>query len=480
MRFFFATIVSLLIALPSAAQPWYARGTFNAWGTENPLTDLGGGHWTGTITGLFPAEAHNWKIATADWSIDMPRSDSRVYTNEMGEINFHLWDNTSWTDGWFPNNARRVGYDDHQQFDWEVIGSFNGWPAEGDPNFYLTDMGNGLHRGTFTFNAGIYDFKFRRQGDWDVSIGSDFGNGAPNGSFAVASNGDKWTLELDLPNGRWRAFTDAAPTGPVGDHNRNGTVDAADYAAWRNDPASFGGQQGYDDWRAHFGESGAQATWLARSPQLGDQQLVAVSGNEYTLDLTDLAPSTDYDFRIARSDLSSSVPGSDMRVRANADGEIDLNFFELTTASWSDGWSPANTHRIGYEDHNEYDWELMGTLNEPDWTGGEQWYLTDMGNGLHKGSFTIETPGTYQFKFRQQGDWTTSIGDDFGNSAPNANFTSTEPNQLWNFELDLPNGRWRAYTGAGASSAAVPEPGAVVLMLLASLAMLGIARRRET
>ena len=164
--------------------------------------------------------------------------------------------------------------------------------------------------------------------------------------------------------------------------------------------------------------------------------------------MTGLTPQTDYDFTVLRSDASAIVPGTNLRVRANAAGEIDLKLHELTGTSWGDGWSPANTHRVGYEDHNEFDWELMGTLNETPWTGGPQWYLTDMGNGLHKGSFTIPTPGNYQFKFRQQDNWNTSIGDDFGNGAANATFTSTVPNQLWNFELDLPGGRWRAYTCA--------------------------------
>ena len=71
--------------------------------------------------------------------------------------------------------------------------------------------------------------------------------------------------------------------------------------------------------------------------------------------------------------------------------------------------------------------------------------LMDQGNGLHTGSFTIDTPGSYDFKFRQAGDWTTSIGADFGNGVPNATLTSTTAGEVWNFELDLPNGRWRAY-----------------------------------
>ncbi|MEX0643424.1 MAG: LamG-like jellyroll fold domain-containing protein [Pirellulales bacterium] len=50
-------------------------------------------------------------------------------------------------------------------------------------------------------------------------------------------------------------------------YNQNGTVDAADYVLWRKDPASYDGDPvGYDNWRAHFGESsGGGAALLAGS-----------------------------------------------------------------------------------------------------------------------------------------------------------------------------------------------------------------------
>jgi hypothetical protein len=41
------------------------------------------------------------------------------------------------------------------------------------------------------------------------------------------------------------------PTGPPGDFNQDGIVDAADYVVWRK--TGINGQQGYDDWRSHFG-----------------------------------------------------------------------------------------------------------------------------------------------------------------------------------------------------------------------------------
>jgi hypothetical protein len=42
----------------------------------------------------------------------------------------------------------------------------------------------------------------------------------------------------------------------AGDYNKNGTVDAADYVVWRK---FIGPSQGYDAWRAHFGETSASS-----------------------------------------------------------------------------------------------------------------------------------------------------------------------------------------------------------------------------
>lgn len=43
--------------------------------------------------------------------------------------------------------------------------------------------------------------------------------------------------------------------GQIGDHNEDGSVDAADYVAGRKLPGNFGGHPAwYNDWRTHFGE----------------------------------------------------------------------------------------------------------------------------------------------------------------------------------------------------------------------------------
>jgi hypothetical protein len=97
-----------------------------------------------------------------------------------------------------------------------------------------------------------------------------------------------------------------------------------------------------------------------------------------------------------------------------------------------------------------------------------------MGNGLHRLEDVFLTAGTYALKFRQQDNWDVNIGEDFGNHAANGVVTLTEG--LWDFELDLPGGRWRAVASSG-SATAVPEPAAFVLMMLGAVLVLGIRRK---
>jgi hypothetical protein len=50
------------------------------------------------------------------------------------------------------------------------------------------------------------------------------------------------------------------PSGSDGDYNEDGTVNAADYVAWRKLPIAFGGDpDGYNAWREQFGEAGSGA-----------------------------------------------------------------------------------------------------------------------------------------------------------------------------------------------------------------------------
>lgn len=188
-----------LAASPALAQPYYARGSFNGWGTGNQLTHMGGGHYQGTVTGLTEGTYYEFKLANASWSENWPASNARFQADASGQATFHLW-RTPAADGWSPVGTR-VGYDDVGA-SWEVMGSFNGW---GSPIVSLVSQGNGIYSATTTIGTqGSYEFKFRKAGDWGVSIGRDFGNSAPNISMGTTVPNQAARFDLDLPNGRYK------------------------------------------------------------------------------------------------------------------------------------------------------------------------------------------------------------------------------------------------------------------------------------
>lgn len=211
MRKFVVVMAAALLSAGALADPVYVvRGEFNGWGGGGDLVlnDMGGGLWSATATGLAPGQATEYKCTTPDWSFNAPGSNGKVVANASGEITFHFYPATSWADGWNPSGWARVGYMDPGQFGWEIMGSFNGWSA---PILSLSDLGGGLYAGDIALNAGSYEFKFRKAGDWGISIGDDFGNSAANASLNVANNGDLIRFELDLPGGRWRTYVVPEP-----------------------------------------------------------------------------------------------------------------------------------------------------------------------------------------------------------------------------------------------------------------------------
>ena len=313
MRFLSSLCLLAALAAPATAQSWYARGEFNGWGLDNPMiVDPGDStHYTANLTGLFESSPYNWKGALEDWSIEMPGigpgNDARAYSDTTGNLNLHMYDQTTWSDGYLPNNSRRVGYDDTKAFGWEIVGSFNGWPGTSpDATYQLADMGNGVYKGTFNMPAGGQEFKFRglTATEWDTTIGQSFRNSANNNTFLVGTAGDPWTFELDLPKGRFRYYTTAVSPGQQGDFNEDGIVDAADYTVYRDNSGSTTalpndssgtpvGTASYNNWKAHYGQ-GTLITWMARhtptgpQTQIPDTNLTTLGGGNFQLNLTGL------------------------------------------------------------------------------------------------------------------------------------------------------------------------------------------------
>jgi hypothetical protein len=82
------------------------------------------------------------------------------------------------------------------------------------------------------------------------------------------NNNDLWHVSASFPDVQ---LVDA-PAPLAGDYNNNGTVDAADYVAWRDNPGAFGGNPaGYNTWRANFGKSAGAASGLGGGAQVAPE-----------------------------------------------------------------------------------------------------------------------------------------------------------------------------------------------------------------
>jgi hypothetical protein len=194
-----ALAIVSLTTTPALTQTYYARGDFNGWaGTDYPLLPSGNGSSV-TISGLTPGNGYEWKVTTDDWSSNFPGSNARSIADAGGNLTLHFYPGTA-GDGWNPAE-NRVGYDDPGH-GWDVIGSFNGWSS---PIGLMDAQGNGLFTLEYVVaDPGLYEFKFRKEGDWGVSIGGDFGNAAGNASLTTVAPNEIILFELDLVNGRWQ------------------------------------------------------------------------------------------------------------------------------------------------------------------------------------------------------------------------------------------------------------------------------------
>lgn len=159
---------------------------------------------------------------------------------------------------------------------------------------------------------------------------------------------------------------------------------------------------------------------------------------------------------------SNGAWGNNLRQKVGASGNMTINFFPAL--SWSDGWGPSNTNRVGFVDEGQNNWAIMGSFNS--WSG-EVATMAALGGGLYK-AHVAAAPGNYDFKFRPDGNWDHAVGATFEFNGANAFGTVNAGDTGLDLYLDLPNGRWQAVS--------VPTPGALALMGLGGLVA---ARRRR-
>ncbi len=199
MKAVFALGAIAALSSVAAAQPFYARGTFNGWaGTANELTLVSGNHYSGVVSGLNPGDRHEFKATNDDWSFNGPNDNVTARADSNGELEIHFWATTTHNDGWLPEGQPRTGYTDANQTGWEIMGDWNGWSA---PIASFSDIGGGIWAATWASTGGVHEFKARRPGDWDVSVGVNFGGG--NISYDAGAGGDI-TMYVDSVGGRYK------------------------------------------------------------------------------------------------------------------------------------------------------------------------------------------------------------------------------------------------------------------------------------
>jgi hypothetical protein len=236
----------------------------------------------------------------------------------------------------------------------------------------------------------------------------------------------------------------------TGDYNNNGAVDAADYTVWRDnlgtayelpnrDPENAGNvsEADYGSWKSNFGATGG-----------GPDPAIMAEIGEFVTELTD--PGTyaiAFDLHIEDQTLL---------------GYSNPTWLKFTLAVAVDNgdpelgaWFQSSEFEIpsGYIGDNLESTPVDMTV---------QFLLSDLEDFNHPGDFLSEgiNPNTQYLNFliSTNGSWTTGVGDQF------------------TFYMD--NFRFQEYATPGAGSlAAVPEPSAVVLALVAGLGVIGFRRR---
>jgi hypothetical protein len=187
--------------------------------------------------------------------------------------------------GWTPQiadtdpNSPRLNRDPNMLPNTSITWGVNSYDQPQANVRYPQDKGNATS-GPITANpAGGFDWTFEASFPWEaleetpadiLARGGIFGLGVGyNDDDDFGSRDSHYFWEHNTDN-MWFSsepfpdvqLVDTAPT-LQGDYNSDGSVDAADFVAWRDNPAGFGGDPaGYNTWRTNFGRTSGAASAL--------------------------------------------------------------------------------------------------------------------------------------------------------------------------------------------------------------------------
>ncbi|MBU0640989.1 MAG: PEP-CTERM sorting domain-containing protein [Planctomycetes bacterium] len=184
-----------------------------------------------------------------------------------------------------------------------------------------------------------------------------------------------------------------------------------------------------------------------------------LGGGFHSLSLT-LGADEWHEFKVTDGTWDDAWPQSgNSWLYTDGDGNITITY---DTNTYTDGWLGA-TERIGLNYEPGHQWAVAGDVNG--WSNNDPaWYMTDMGGGIRSVTATIAAPGDYYWKPVEAGSWNSIGADARSVNADNMMYTTTVPDEVVTFEVDVLTGITRA----------VPEPATLVGLLLG----LGLIRRR--
>jgi hypothetical protein len=196
------TSLALAASLPLLAQtlPLYLAGDFNGWAANGTLmSNMGGGVWSATLSGLTPGSMNWFQVTEGDWSWFTPSGHTWAFADGSGNATISI-DLNTYADGWtYPVNRLSESVDPGS---WTAVGAWNGWTPS-DPTAVMTSMGGGIYELQKIIAApGFYGFKATHSGGWDYQIGADGrGNNQSELTFTTTAANQQVDMFLNAVNG---------------------------------------------------------------------------------------------------------------------------------------------------------------------------------------------------------------------------------------------------------------------------------------